>query len=167
MRQVDAKGVYSATIAEAKVTIPYLQMVCEFTLVLQAPESLINSEYSSKTDVWAFGILLHGAPLVELVCRLTAFGSEIFGDLESDLPEGSLSELAKKRQLTNHTIKPLPDTCPKVLRDLRARCLQHVPEKRPTTEELLAVVKRWREELHSSGHRTDDVLPKPATTKVS
>jgi len=78
-----------------------------------APEALKNREYSSKTDVWSFGVVIF-----EVYSRQTPFNKMPLIEVGKGIIEGTLRLIP-------------PDNCPLFIRELMQACLQYLPDKRP------------------------------------
>jgi fibroblast growth factor receptor 1 len=87
-----------------------------------APESLKQREFSSKSDVWSFGITLF---------EMYSFGQVPFGKIDV-------------RKLSDHLergVRPeRPDLCGEEMYDVMKKCWQMDPEERPTFQELLTLL---------------------------
>ena len=84
-----------------------------------APEALFDRKYTSKTDVWSYGVLLW----------------EIFTLGDDPYPSVPVEKLfAKLRK--GHRMKR-PPYAPPELYQIMLTCWQHVPEERPSFTELV------------------------------
>ncbi|KAL6056920.1 receptor protein-tyrosine kinase [Balamuthia mandrillaris] len=85
-----------------------------------APESLSSKVFSSKSDVWAFGVTLW-----EMITR----GEEPFPELS--MMQTVLVVCQEERHLTP------PEGSPPILAEIMQDCFQRDPEKRPEFEDIL------------------------------
>ncbi|KAI1723332.1 protein tyrosine kinase domain-containing protein [Ditylenchus destructor] len=86
-----------------------------------AIECLQNQEFSYKSDVWSFAILLY---------ETYSFGAPPFHDIE---PQLLLSHL----EMGNRPAKP--EYCPGEIYDIMQKCWSKAPDDRPTFHELLTL----------------------------
>ena len=99
----------------------------------QAPEVLSNQKFSTKSDVWAFGVLM---------AELFSFGSKPYPTMKSD--EVRKFVLGKKKM-------PQPTGCPKDVYNLMKECFHHREDQRfPFT-----AVQKALKELHSKYFKKD------------
>ena len=92
-----------------------------------APEALIYDTYSTKSDVWSYGILM-----VEIITR----GQEPY-------PGMTDAELRKKLVERLEDFKhPQPGDCPDALYQWMLKCWDRNPKDRPSFENLLATYDR-------------------------
>ncbi|GCB76838.1 hypothetical protein scyTo_0015562 [Scyliorhinus torazame] len=82
-----------------------------------APEIFINNIYTTKSDVWSFGVLL---------TEIVTFGDMPFPDKEN-------TEFVK--DLMNGVMPP-PAGCPESFHDMMLQCWEQESEKRPTFKQL-------------------------------
>ena len=97
---------------------------------ITAPEAFLNGEFTIKSDVWSFGILLY---------ELVTYGS---------LPYLEISNTELMKQLQDGYRAPCPENCEEKLYDTILSCWRERPDNRPTFETL-----RWQMEDYFS---TDD-----------
>ncbi|KAI1715456.1 protein tyrosine kinase domain-containing protein [Ditylenchus destructor] len=83
-----------------------------------APEALERAEFSVKSDVWSYGILLH---------EIYSFGEVPYALIQ---PEDMLYHLQHGQRLAQQ------QDCPDEIYDLMQQCWQIEPELRPTFEEV-------------------------------
>jgi len=87
-----------------------------------APESLKNREYSEKSDIWSFGIL-------------------VFECIARKEPYRSINKLDIQDQVANGLLKPeIPDKTETVFKDLMTACWNFSPTERPPANELLEYI---------------------------
>ena len=95
-----------------------------------APEAFLNGQFTIKSDVWSYGILLY---------ELVTYGH---------LPYVGLSPDQIMKQLQEGYRTPCPENCQEKLYEIMLSCWKKDPESRPTFETL-----RWQMEDFFS---TDD-----------
>ncbi|XP_050951813.1 protein-tyrosine kinase 6b [Labeo rohita] len=84
-----------------------------------APEAISHGQYSNKSDVWSFGILLY---------EIVTYGAT---------PYPGLNNYEAVRLVTEENYRmPLPSKCPKVIYDIMRSCWRTEPEDRPTFQIL-------------------------------
>ena len=126
---------------------------CPGTLLYMPPEALAeNPRYDQKLDVFAFGVLM--------MC--TVLGREPSASAFNtprhvELPDGSL-QLRPEIERRSEDFNAIDHHHP--LRDLIARCLENNPERRPTSKELHAELRRARSQLRPSPMEEDMVRAK-------
>uniref|UniRef100_A0A7E4UMB4 Protein kinase domain-containing protein n=1 Tax=Panagrellus redivivus TaxID=6233 RepID=A0A7E4UMB4_PANRE len=84
-------------------------------------ETLKNHEFSFKTDIWAFGILLF---------EMYSFGDIPFADVE---PKNLLEHLESGKR------PPKPELCSEEMYDIMTKCWREGPMDRPSFEQLLTL----------------------------
>jgi serine/threonine protein kinase len=93
-----------------------------------APESLQNMTYSTKSDVWTFGVVV----------------SEIVSRQE---PHTKADQMAIGLHIRDHGVTPeIPSDCDPVLKEIMTQCWQLDPESRPTMEQICDKLDRYTEE---------------------
>ncbi|XP_004716122.1 protein-tyrosine kinase 6 [Echinops telfairi] len=83
-----------------------------------APEALSRGHYSTKSDVWSFGVLLH----------------EIFS--RGQIPYAGMSNHEAFQKVDAGYRMPCPPECPPSVHRLMLACWQHNPEHRPCFKAL-------------------------------
>lgn len=84
-----------------------------------APETISHAKFSSRSDVWSFGILLY---------EIITFGGEPYPELsDSDVYE----------RVSDGYRMPCPPRCPAFLYELMQWCWRAKPEHRPSFEALM------------------------------
>lgn len=92
----------------------------KFPIKWTAPEAALYSRFSTKSDVWSFGILL-----VELFTK-------------GQKPYPALSNAQTLKQVTEEGYRiPQPPGTPDAVYQMMRDCWQHEPEDRPTFESLM------------------------------
>lgn len=92
---------------------------CRIPIKWTAPESLRQGEYSSKSDIWSFGILLY----------------EIYSFGRLPYPKIPLTDVVK--YVENGYRMEAPEGCPKEVYDIMRRVWSAEPADRPTFAEVL------------------------------
>ena len=95
----------------------------------QAPEVLNGSKFSSKSDVWSFGVLLS---------ELFTYGDRPYGDMKAD---------QVKRFVLNKNKMSQPSGCPKEVYKLMKECFDTNVDKRPSFKTLHAQLKKLQSKL--------------------
>ena len=104
-----------------------------------APEAIMNLQFSTKSDVWAFGVTAY-----EIFIREEPFA-------ETDPVEVAMA-------VCRRDLKPiLPDNFPKELVGIFNKCFETNVDSRPTTTELINALQIYLAPLE----------PKPMTSKPS
>ena len=85
----------------------------QFPLKWMAPEAIANKSFSFKSDVWAFGILLH---------EMVTHGALPY----PGVPNADIAELVKAGYRM-----PCPRGCPKKLHEIMMECWKEKPDDRP------------------------------------
>ena len=93
-----------------------------------SPESLLSSDFTTKSDIWSFGIVLH---------EIITYGSVPYKDISND---------AVIEKVQNGYRLPCPSDCPKSLYNIMLSCWNGKPEQRPTFE----LLRKQLMEYHSS-----------------
>jgi serine/threonine protein kinase len=84
-----------------------------------APESLRDKQYSTKSDVWSFGILM-------------------FEVLTQQEPHADQDPITIGRKIRDEGLTPqLPSSVPSALSSVMNRCCQLSPNGRPSIEQVL------------------------------
>ncbi|KAI4892934.1 hypothetical protein NFI96_014186 [Prochilodus magdalenae] len=96
-----------------------------------APEAITHGQFSTKSDVWSFGILLY---------EIVTYGG---------IPYPGFSPSEVVNQITQHGYRmPAPNKCPRFVYDIMLSCWREVPGERPNFQELksdLENVNRYTE----------------------
>jgi len=108
-------------------------------ILWMAPETMSRKEYSTKTDVFSYGVVLY-----EICTR----GSPWKGYEKTDVCHKVLSG---KRML----IPKEADGCPKILGSLMKKCWNHDPSKRPT---FLQIIRKFEKD---AGEDSVEHIPVP------
>ena len=90
----------------------------QFPIRWSAPESLQHSRFSSKSDVWSFGVLL---------MELITYGSK---------PYKGLNNLEVITKVASGYRMPCPDNCPEQLYETMLCCWMQDPQRRPSFDFL-------------------------------
>ncbi|XP_038055177.1 cytoplasmic tyrosine-protein kinase BMX-like [Patiria miniata] len=97
----------------------YTSTGTKFPIKWAPPEVLHFTKFSSKSDVWAFGILLW----------------EIFSG--GKLPYPTMNNVQVVDQVTRHHYRmDIPEKCPRPMYNIMYRCWHEKPEKRPSFADL-------------------------------
>ncbi|XP_072100735.1 megakaryocyte-associated tyrosine-protein kinase [Mobula birostris] len=115
-----AKGV-SSTQDQAKLPVKWT-----------APEALKHHKFSTKSDVWSYGILLW----------------ELFSYGRAPYPKLSLTDVSEKVEKGYRMESP--DKCPTPVYDMMKSCWEHDPGKRPT-------FKKLKDKLEKEGRKSEYV----------
>jgi serine/threonine protein kinase len=84
-----------------------------------APECLAKQLYSTKSDMWAFGVLL-----IEIYTQAVPF------------PD--LTPVGVANQVSRFELRPIaPSTSPEIIQDLVDKCCQFVPNERETAASVV------------------------------
>ncbi|KAK0422112.1 hypothetical protein QR680_007374 [Steinernema hermaphroditum] len=89
-----------------------------------SPETLRKGEFSTKSDVWAFGVLIW----------------EVFSRCKSDPFPGENNTQARAKILSNKQPMQAPDGTPNVLSAVMALCFTQDPNERPDFEGIFKVL---------------------------
>uniref|UniRef100_A0A6Q2ZI16 Tyrosine-protein kinase n=1 Tax=Esox lucius TaxID=8010 RepID=A0A6Q2ZI16_ESOLU len=98
-----------------------------------APESITESKFSHKSDVWSFGVVLH-----ELFsyCEHNSNPKRLYmQEIGSDMQAPSIS-MHLIDILKNNWRLPAPPHCPTKVYDMMMRCWEYDTDKRPTFSSL-------------------------------
>ena len=87
-------------------------------LILQAPECFLNREYSQKSDVFSFGVVVY-----EIVAR--------------KIPWEGLTPVEATHRVAVGERMDIPAGCPPVLAKIMEECWQQDPKMRPEFKEVL------------------------------
>ena len=90
----------------------------QFPIKWTAPEAALYSQFTIKSDVWSFGILL-----TELITQ-------------GRLPYPEMSNAEVLQQLERGYRMPCPSGCPEALHQIMLECWRHDADSRPTFETL-------------------------------
>jgi alpha-tubulin suppressor-like RCC1 family protein len=95
------------------------------TFQWMAPEVILHPNYTEKADVFSFGIIMS-----ELMSRQPPYF-------------GVDKKIVAKQVSQNPSYRPaIPKTCPKDWADLMKRCWDHLPNKRPTFNEIIESLQK-------------------------
>eukprot|EP00029_Vermamoeba_vermiformis_P009922 TRINITY_DN510_c0_g3_i1.p1 TRINITY_DN510_c0_g3~~TRINITY_DN510_c0_g3_i1.p1 ORF type:complete len:1064 (+),score=137.54 TRINITY_DN510_c0_g3_i1:207-3398(+) len=93
-----------------------------------APESLKKMVYSTKSDVWTFGIVVY-----EIVARRE--------------PHSEADQMAIGLEIRDRGVTPsIPSNCEPVLAEIMKQCWRMDPEERPTMEQICDILVKHTEE---------------------
>ena len=92
-----------------------------------APEVINCQRYTTKSDVYSFGIIIW-----EVCTRERPYDS-------INNRETILYRVSVKRERPN--IKMMPNDTPEKLKELMEQCLEHEPNKRPSFENIIKIIK--------------------------
>ncbi|CCD69024.2 Protein kinase domain-containing protein [Caenorhabditis elegans] len=92
-----------------------------------APESLATYEYSYKSDVWSYGVLLW---------ELFSLGEVPYGEVQT-------TELLQTHRSGKRLLKP--EWCPEEIYDVMRLCWQELPDDRPAFQQTCAVLAQMLE----------------------
>jgi mitogen-activated protein kinase kinase kinase 9 len=108
----------------AKKQLQSTRMSAAGTFAWMSPECIRNSEFSTKSDVWSFGVLLWDC-------------------LTGELPYNGFDQMQVAFGIaTNKYSLPLPSTCPEEFSQLMTNCWKILPHERPTFSDLLEQINR-------------------------
>jgi len=104
-----------------------------------APESLFLGEYSERSDVWSYGVVLW---------EVFSYGARPYDECS----DGEVLDMVRRR-----LVLPRPENCPPAVYTLMLSCWNEEVHQRPSFEEIDLFVERWRaterefiEHLHRS-----------------
>lgn len=83
-----------------------------------SPESLEYREFTHKSDVWSFGVILY---------ELFSYGK---------VPYASMSNSEVLEEINKGYRLPKPETCPEVIYEMMLKCWKKDPKERPSFAEL-------------------------------
>jgi predicted Ser/Thr protein kinase len=89
-----------------------------------APESITRREYSQKSDVWSFGIVLY-----EIVARR---------EPHADKNPNEVADLIGQNVMTPE----IPNDCPPLYRDIMELCWKKDPQQRPSFDVICEMLKK-------------------------
>ncbi|KAL6072737.1 Ephrin type-A receptor 2 [Balamuthia mandrillaris] len=112
-----------------------------------APEAIIHKAYTSKSDVWSFGVVLW---------ELYSFGSLPYGELTEHRPGFSLSAQDLLNRLNQGYRMPCPEECPPEIYALMQDCWQIDPERRPSFREIFLRLHNAMEEFLSAEEKAEE-----------
>ncbi|KIH60787.1 SH2 domain protein [Ancylostoma duodenale] len=92
----------------------------------QAPEVLRDRNFSLKSDVWSFGVLMW---------EVYSDGAEPYG--------GMTPSVAKNVILDNEFRMQIPKDCPEVIAKIMASCWETFPRKRPCMQAIHLVIRDY------------------------
>jgi len=97
-----------------------------------SPEAILQRNFSEKSDVWSFGVLLWELMTLEIPF---AFAEDLEQTMKQVCQDG-------------HRLEK-PEWCPESLYGLMARCWAHDPSDRPSFKDLRGLLRDLALELHS------------------
>ncbi|ELV09288.1 Megakaryocyte-associated tyrosine-protein kinase [Tupaia chinensis] len=112
-----------------------------------APEALKHGKFSSKSDVWSFGVLLW----------------EVFSYGRAPYPKMSLKEVSEAVE-KGYRMEP-PEGCPGPVHALMGSCWEAEPARRPPFRKLVAAAGWWRGGVGSCAARAPRA-PSPARRRT-
>uniref|UniRef100_A0A671MZD4 non-specific protein-tyrosine kinase n=1 Tax=Sinocyclocheilus anshuiensis TaxID=1608454 RepID=A0A671MZD4_9TELE len=124
LAEINLAGMHNRSHLSADIKVPVKWM---------APEIFENEAYTSKSDVWSFGILL---------TEIVTYGDD---------PYPGMEKMSCVRSIQRGERMERPAGCPEALYDIMLLCWRSNPEERPTFTEL-------REKLMALIHEPDSEL---------
>jgi len=103
-----------------------------------APEVFITLEFTSKSDVFSFGVLLN--ELFQL-CKTEPYPS---------IDSAGVVSMYKEHPDADPTIMLAPEDAPLLIKKLQKACLMAHPEDRPTFETIWKELKKIKKELEAN-----------------
>jgi serine/threonine protein kinase/NADH:ubiquinone oxidoreductase subunit 6 (subunit J) len=94
-----------------------------------APESLIDQVFTTKSDVWSYGVTLW----------------EVMSLAQSPYPGVDNQDILVYLKQGKRLIKP--DECPQSIYDVMSKCWLQIPHHRPTFSDLVGEIEEYLEEL--------------------
>jgi serine/threonine protein kinase len=126
------------------------------TFSYTAPEVYFGEKFTTKSDVFAVGIVIWEVVVRALTGRYQVPYSE-FEHLQYDFQ--IIMQTAKNK------LRPtLPSTCPQPIVNLTKKCWSHDPNNRPTTMELVEYMQELFKEYERNQKAWDQLLPPNAPT---
>ncbi|XP_063315620.1 protein-tyrosine kinase 6 [Pelobates fuscus] len=119
----------------------YVSLSKEIPYKWTAPEALAFGRYTTKSDVWSFGILLH---------EIMSLGMVPY----PEIPTGQMLQYLKK----GYRMKA-PENCSKKIYSIMLECWSENPHKRPTFDELKTKLE------NSANYELTEVSPKQSKLK--
>ena len=104
-----------------------------------APEALIHCMFSTKSDVWSFGILLW-----EIITH-------------GCLPYPDMTNCEVREHLHQGYRMPCPTKCPDNFYYIMRECWKEKKDERPTFVALQELLKKYFQELREQAYKTDDM----------
>ena len=150
---VDAGPAGSSSTSNHKSSQEILQSI---PIRWSPPEVLTQYQWSEKSDVWSFGVL---------VWEVFSCGLEPFQDKSNEQVYHSVTSRDQISPL------PRPNKCPTEVYKLMLRCWEQKPENRPSFVEIIATFKSWRqayvlEKGQSGGSSSQLSLPGLSSCKL-
>lgn len=120
----------------AKKQVQSSSMSTAGTFAWMSPECIRNNEFSTKSDVWSFGVLLWEC-------------------LTGEIPYKGFDQMQVAFGIATQKYSlPIPSTCPEEFSKLMKDCWEIVPQKRPTFRELYDEINAIADAYSTDGDLT-------------
>ncbi|CAF4578989.1 unnamed protein product [Rotaria sp. Silwood2] len=128
----------------ARKQIQSSSMSAAGTFPWMSPECIRNNEFSTKSDVWSFGVLLWEC-------------------LTGEIPYKGFDQMQVAFGIaTNRYSLPIPSTCPEEFSQLMKDCWQLAPQDRPTFSELCEQINKIIE-INYTNNQLNNMEPNEET----